>query len=272
MKRLSVLALALLVAACQAPEEESMKDMIKYLTEFELKVAEGICEHLHPEMLFHHDDWGTENNSFLRPEMFADYFVEPYKEIYGYYHDHGVKVIVHHSDSYCANLVDYMIIAHWTADCDTPAAPDKVNNIAAFRNRVDGEGLYDGFIWNRHDTEATLGNYLGFGDVEKADSLTFGTSASPYGTPWNTLAKFGAAELNYQLLQNAEYRMVFADLVYRHVLRPDGALSADASAARYRARMEELDDAVVCEAARWGDGRTRAERTMPESGTSSAAA
>ncbi len=155
------------------------------------------------------------------------------------------------------NLVDYMIIAHWTADCDTPAAPDKVNNIAAFRNRVDGEGLYDGFIWNRHDTEATLGNYLGFGDVEKADSLTFGTSASPYGTPWNTLAKFGAAELNYQLLQNAEYRMVFADLVYRHVLRPDGALSADASAARYRARMEELDDAVVCEAARWGDGRTR---------------
>ena len=38
--------------------EDEMHDMIKYLTEWELKLAEGICSHLHPDMLFHHDDWG----------------------------------------------------------------------------------------------------------------------------------------------------------------------------------------------------------------------
>ena len=88
---------------------DRMKDLIKYLTEFELKVAEGICDHLHPTAIFHHDDWGTENNSFMRPEMFAEFFVEPYKEIYGYYKDHGVEFVFHHNDSYSANLVPYMI-------------------------------------------------------------------------------------------------------------------------------------------------------------------
>jgi len=48
-------------------------------------------------------------NSFLPPAVFEDFFLEPYKKIYGYYHEHGVEFIFHHSDSYCANLVDYMI-------------------------------------------------------------------------------------------------------------------------------------------------------------------
>ena len=89
--------------------EDEMHDLIKYLTEYELRMAEGICAHLHPEAVFHHDDWGSETNSFLRPSMFEDHFVDAYKEIYGYYHDHGVEFIIHHSDSYCANLVPYMI-------------------------------------------------------------------------------------------------------------------------------------------------------------------
>lgn len=41
--------------------------------------------------------------------MFADYFIEPYKEIYGYYRDHGCELVIHHSDCYAANLVPYMI-------------------------------------------------------------------------------------------------------------------------------------------------------------------
>ncbi|MBR3276177.1 MAG: uroporphyrinogen decarboxylase [Eubacterium sp.] len=89
--------------------EDEMKDLIKYLTDWELEMAEGICSHLHPDALLHHDDWGSEQNSFLRPEMFEDYFLDAYKQIYGYYHDHGVEFIIHHSDSYCANIVPIMI-------------------------------------------------------------------------------------------------------------------------------------------------------------------
>lgn len=92
-----------------ALNEDEMHDMLKYLTDWEIEAAEGICSHLHPEMLFHHDDWGSAKTTFMSVPMFEDYFVEPYKAIYGYYHDHGVKYVVHHSDSYAATLVPDMI-------------------------------------------------------------------------------------------------------------------------------------------------------------------
>ena len=60
-------------------------------------------------MIFHHDDWGSHDSTFLSPSMFEDYFLDSYKQIYGYYKDHGVKYVVHHSDSYAATLVPDMI-------------------------------------------------------------------------------------------------------------------------------------------------------------------
>ena len=43
-----------LMAMYESPDE--LHDMIKMLTEFELRLAEGICDHLHPEAIFHHSD------------------------------------------------------------------------------------------------------------------------------------------------------------------------------------------------------------------------
>lgn len=96
-----------LMAFYEYPDE--VKDLVKYIAEYELMLAEQIVDHLHPDALLHHDDWGTNTSTFFSPDMFADIFVEPYKEIYKYYHDHGVEVIVHHSDSYAATFVPYMI-------------------------------------------------------------------------------------------------------------------------------------------------------------------
>ena len=88
---------------------DEMHALIDYLTDWELELAEGICKYLKPDAIFHHDDWGSEDKTFLSPKMFADFFLEPYKKIYGYYHDHGVELVVHHADSYQATLVPYMI-------------------------------------------------------------------------------------------------------------------------------------------------------------------
>lgn len=88
---------------------DEMKDLIKYLAEWELKWAEQTCEHLHPDCLFHHDDWGSQISTFISPEMFAEFYLDAYKEIYGFYKAHGVELIVHHSDSYAETLVPYMI-------------------------------------------------------------------------------------------------------------------------------------------------------------------
>ena len=75
----------------------------------ELSLAEEICSHTHPDAIFHHDDWGSQRSTFLSPAMFDDFYLDAYKQVYGYYKAHGVELIVHHSDSYAATLVPEMI-------------------------------------------------------------------------------------------------------------------------------------------------------------------
>ncbi|MBR2717484.1 MAG: uroporphyrinogen decarboxylase, partial [Oscillospiraceae bacterium] len=126
-----------------SPDE--MHDLIKYLTDWELEVAEGICSNLHPDALFHHDDWGSERNSFLSPDVFAEFFLEPYKKIYGYYHDHGVELVFHHSDCYCANLIPTMI----EMGIDVWQGCMKSNNVPELIKQYGGQISFMGEIDNK---------------------------------------------------------------------------------------------------------------------------
>ena len=96
-----------LMALYEEPEE--MHGLIALLKDYELRRAEQIIDRLHPDALFHHDDWGGQSSTFLSPDMYADFFLEPYKEIYKFWKDNGVELIVHHSDSYAATYVPLMI-------------------------------------------------------------------------------------------------------------------------------------------------------------------
>ena len=91
-------------------EPEKSHELIDFITEAELDFAKNIMDHV-PSVnaLFHHDDWGSGVNSFLSPDMFNEFFTPAYKKIYGYWRERGVELIVHHSDSYAANLVPFMI-------------------------------------------------------------------------------------------------------------------------------------------------------------------
>ena len=122
---------------------QEMKDLIKYITEWELNIAEGICTYIKPDAMFHHDDWGTNTSTFLAPDKFAEFFLDSYKQIYGYYHDHGVKYVVHHSDSYAETLVPYMIemgINVWQgvmSTNDIPKMIDQYGDKITFMGGVD---------------------------------------------------------------------------------------------------------------------------------------
>lgn len=124
---------------------DEMHDLIKYLTEWELELAEGICSNLHPDALFHHDDWGGLDSTFMSPAMFDEFLLEPYKEIYGYYHSHGVELVIHHSDSYAATLVPSMIemgIDVWQGCMET-------NNLPELIRKYGGKISFMGGIENR---------------------------------------------------------------------------------------------------------------------------
>ena len=152
-----------LMAMYESPDE--LHDMIKMLTEWELKLAEGICSNIHPEAIFHHDDWGSQKSTFMSPDMFEEFFVEPYKQVYGYYHDHGVKYVIHHSDSYAATFVPAMIemgINVWQGCFSTNNLPeliskygDKITFMGGIENHlVDFDG------WTEENNRKVIRNII----------------------------------------------------------------------------------------------------------------
>ncbi len=88
---------------------DEMHEIIDMIADWEVAYAAEICKYIKPDALFHHDDWGSQISSFISPSMFEEFILPAYKKVYGYYKDHGVEIIVHHSDSYGENLVPYMI-------------------------------------------------------------------------------------------------------------------------------------------------------------------
>ena len=74
-----------------------------------------------------------------------NFIFEPYKEIYGYYHSHGVELVIHHSDSYAATLVPSMIemgIDVWQGCMGT-------NNLPELIKKYGGKISFMGGIENR---------------------------------------------------------------------------------------------------------------------------
>ncbi|MGV8906775.1 MAG: uroporphyrinogen decarboxylase family protein [Acetobacterium sp.] len=135
-------------------EPEAMHELIDYIVEFELKLAKEFIDHLHPDALFHHDDWGSQKSSFVSPEMFKEFFEPAYKKIYGFYKDNGVELIIHHSDSYAANLVPSMIemgIDIWQGVMTTNIVPELIEKYGkqiTFMGDIDS-GVIDFPGWTR---------------------------------------------------------------------------------------------------------------------------
>jgi hypothetical protein len=116
-------------------------------------------------------------------------------------------------------LITYLLANYYTGNHDWPAK----NWYATHRNTPDGQ-------WRFHswDAEHTLE-----GDNE--------VGQSPSG-------------IHAKLAANAEYRMRFADIVRRNFFH-SGPLTPAGATQLFKARMAQLDRAIVGESARWGDNR-----------------
>jgi hypothetical protein len=128
------------------------------------------------------------------------------------------------------------LLANWYAG--NHDWPDK-NWYATHRNTADGK-------WRFHSW-----------DAEHTTEGTNSVGQSP-------------SDLHAKLAGNAEYRMKFADIVHRSFFH-EGPLSYPAAADLYKARMDEIDRAIVGESARWGDNRrnkpyTRADWLATQNG------
>ncbi len=61
--------------------------------------------------------------------------------------------------------------------------------------------------------------------------------------------------LHTKLVSNDQYLLDFADRAHKHLVAPDGALRPENNIARWNKWRAVVQDAIVCEAARWGDYR-----------------
>jgi len=122
------------------------------------------------------------------------------------------------------NFADYMLL-HFYADAeDWPH-----HNGYAAVNAISGDGRYRFFVW---DQEIVL-------DYHGRAAARINSSG-------------GAGAVFQKMRASTEFRLLFADRVYKHCFN-DGALSVAASQQRYLKLANEIDKAIVAESARWGD-------------------
>ena len=86
---------------------DEMHALIETITEYRLDYVRRLIDGLKPDVIFSHDDWGTKNALFMKPDMWREFFKEPYRRFYGYIRSRGV-IAIHHADSYLVPIVDDM--------------------------------------------------------------------------------------------------------------------------------------------------------------------
>ena len=144
------------------------------------------------------------------------------------------------------NLIDYMICTFYMGDLDAPISSflqnSRPNNFYAVYNRTNP----DGFKFFRHDGEHTMFNV----NENRTGPYSAGQQSQYFNPQW----------LHQQLAAHPEYKMRFADRVYKHFFN-DGVMTPEAAAGLLTARKDAIDLAIIAESARWGDAKVTKPRT-----------
>ena len=147
------------------------------------------------------------------------------------------------------NLADYTIVNNFIANCDAPltltdASP---NNFFAIYNRVNPKG----FKFFCHDSEHAM--VKGYLNVDKTTSVNTGQSSPEYFNPRYLHQRLCAAE---------GYKKVFRSRVSKHYFSR-GVCTPESAIKIFMQRVKEINLAIICESARWGDVRTDYESYQP---------
>ncbi|MDP8205813.1 MAG: CotH kinase family protein [Candidatus Electryonea clarkiae] len=141
------------------------------------------------------------------------------------------------------NLADYMICTYYVGDGDGPVNGRQwPNNFYGIYNHSNP----DGFKYFRHDAEHSLFDR----NADITVACTGGEEFRHFNPRW----------LHQQLAEHPEYRIRFADRVYKHFFY-DGACTPDISIHRLDERISSIEEAIIALSARWGDSSSDTPRT-----------
>ncbi len=151
------------------------------------------------------------------------------------------------------NLIDYMLTIFYGGNFDSPVSKfsgnSNPNNFFAIFDRADKR---KGFKFLAHDAEHTLlTDPAGPGIGLEENRVNIGDISSNRMYV-GSFSKFHPQWLHFKLSDNKEYRMLFADHVYKRFFN-NGAFTPDSCAVRFKKTADKLNMAVIAESARWGD-------------------
>lgn len=160
------------------------------------------------------------------------------------------------------NLIDYMIVIFYTGNFDTPVSKfgrNKMpNNFYALYNRDANEG----FKFFAHDNEHTLfvnqpsnGPGIGIGE----NRVNIGDLRDEFQMIVTEFDQFHPQWLHYRLEVNKEYRLRFADHVYRHFFN-NGVITVPRLQKLFKSSADKISLAIIAESARWGDSERSKDR------------
>ena len=89
-------------------EPEAMHDLINAIKDFKISQQTYIIEQLKPDIFMTHDDWGSKTSLFMSPDLWREFYKEPWREIVKNIKDQGC-VLMHHADSYLEPIVKDML-------------------------------------------------------------------------------------------------------------------------------------------------------------------
>ncbi|MDZ4778889.1 MAG: lamin tail domain-containing protein, partial [Planctomycetia bacterium] len=143
-----------------------------------------------------------------------------------------------HLDS--RNLIDYMLAIIYGGNLDAPISNflgnTAINNWYGLRDRTGTEG----WRFFAHDSEHTLLNV----NEDRSGPFPAGAQEQHANPQW----------IFQQLWASEDFRLEVADRI-QETFFGDGALTPAANTARFMARKNELDLAIIAESARWGDAK-----------------
>lgn len=145
--------------------------------------------------------------------------------------DEGLKAIQKYLD--LPAFIDYIALNFYLGNYDWAH-----QNWYAARNKTEN-GTFKYFVW---DAE----HVMRYSNISYNSTLKNNSG--------------GPTEIHTLLKENKEYRLMFADAVYKHFYN-DGALSIENFEQRFLHRKNEIEEAVILESARWGDYREEKSET-----------
>ena len=132
-------------------------------------------------------------------------------------------------------LIDFVITVFYTGNFDMPIAGGaNANNFWAFYN----PNTRDGWTFIAHDNEHSMIHL----EIDRTQNFTAGMRADSFNPQY----------IHQQLNTFPEYQLRFADRVHKYFFN-DGLLTTERAQESLRFRAEQIDLAIIAEAARWGD-------------------